>query len=220
MDAFDTVQLDTCSEDSASEMEYDGGEDIVTTIRSPLAQDCCTQRCTASFSLLELESTRSVFSLKTQAEQNQYIMDQLTLDSGVSACSTLAQVTALSLNGRKVCKKAFITILGTSHQRLKGIYDLWTAGVRKLPKKKRKPRALSSKHTTMVAWLESYAHRLGEKMPHLDQIHLPHFLTKKAVYQIMKSEQQTCIHYVQTLAYTHTKHTQTTHKCTQTYTHI
>ena len=182
MDTYDTVQLDTCSEHSDND-----SEDAVTT-RSLPAQDCCARRCIASFSILELESTRLVFKLKTHAEQSQFIMDQLTLDPAVSACSTFIRDTLLTLNGRKVCKKAFVNILGTSHQRLKGIYDLCTAGVRKLPKMNRKPRALSSKHTTMVAWLESYAHRLGEKMPHLDQIHLPHFLTKKAVYNIMKSK--------------------------------
>ena len=40
----------------------------------------------------------------------------------------------------------------------------------------------------MEAWLEAYANRLGEKMPHMDQIHLQHYLTKKAMYKLMSSE--------------------------------
>ena len=215
MDTYGTVQIDTCSEHSESDLAYNDSEDAVTTKGSLPAQDCCARRCIASFSVLELESTHSVFRLKTQAEQSQFIMDQLTLDPAVSACSSFIQVTLLTLNGRKVCKKAFVSILGTSHQRLKGIYDLWTAGVRKLPKRNKKPRTLSSKHTTMVAWLESYAQRLGEKMPHLDQIHLPHFLTKKAVYQIMKSEYPT---YMLASTDTHLHRCpQTKHNCAQIY---
>lgn len=83
-------------------------------------------------------------------------MDQVTLAAhpAASTCHTFAQVTHLTFNGRKVCKKAFVTILGTSHQRLNAIYDLWTVGVRKRTRRKRKQRSLSTKHTTMVAWME------------------------------------------------------------------
>ena len=41
------------------------------------------------------------------------------------------------------------------------------------------------KHSTAIAWMERYFSRIGDKMPHLQQIHLPNFLSKKMVYDLM-----------------------------------
>ena len=150
-------------------------------------QDCCSQRCIAAFSPLELENIQSVFNSKNQQEQRQFMVDQVAVTPTVSHTST--NIPPLSLNGKMVCKRAFIRILGTSHARLTRVFTAWDVGVRRLISRKRKPRCLSAKHTTMAAWLDVYSQQIGEKMPHLDQVHLPHFLTKKAVYQIMKSKQ-------------------------------
>lgn len=38
------------------------------------------------------------------------------------------------------------------------------------------------------AWLSGYAKRIGERMPHTEQIHLPSFLTEVAVYDMMVTE--------------------------------
>jgi predicted trehalose synthase len=76
------------------------------------------------------------------------------------------------------------------------IYEAWESGVRQFPGRLRKPRSLSTKHTTMVAWLEAYANRLGEKMPNVEQIHLPHFLTKKAVYEIIPESKTQCTYII------------------------
>ena len=195
------------------------------TIRDSITgRNCCSQCCLATFSQLEVDNIHSVFSLKTQVEQRQFILDQLILSSSVD--SSFAQVIHLKLNGKQVCKQAFVKILGTSYARVKDIYISWKAGVKKFPPRKRKARTLSTKHTTMVAWLEAYAHRLGEKMPHLDQIHLPHFLTKKAVHSIMRSEahvQETTTHTVHTsfhiYTYACTYTPLHTHTATHTHTH-
>lgn len=158
-------------------------DDNVNTDNSRLqTESCCSQRCLDSFSQLELDSLRSLFKSKNRLEQRQFMLDQFAVAPLVSSTPS----SHLSLNGKKVCRKAFVRIIGTSHARLAKVYTAWQAGVQKLTSHKRKPRCLSTKHTTMVAWLDAYAHRLGEKMPHINQIHLPHFLTKKAVYKIMK----------------------------------
>ena len=46
-------------------------------------------------------------------------------------------------------------------------------------------RRHSVKHSTAIAWMERYFNRIGDKMPHLQQIHLPNFLSKKMVYELM-----------------------------------
>ena len=36
--------------------------------------------------------------------------------------------------------------------------------------------------------MNRYFDRIGDKMPHIQQTHLPHFLSKKAVYNFMQEE--------------------------------
>ena len=38
------------------------------------------------------------------------------------------------------------------------------------------------------AWLTRYFNRIGDSMPHMDQIHLPHGLTKRDIYYMIKSQ--------------------------------
>ena len=56
----------------------------------------------------------------------------------------------------------------------------------------RKPRhtTLSEKHTDAKAWMGAFFKKIGDQMPHKAQVHLPHFLTKKNVYIMMKREMQ------------------------------
>ena len=181
------VELDTCSE-SDNENENDRHDSTNAKLQG-LPLDCCSQRCTATFSIIEIESLQTMFKLKNQTEQSQWILDQLIVALATAEKEpTFAKVKQLILNGRKICKKAFINLLGTSYSRVKAIYDNWRVGVKTIIRRKRKTRQLSTKYINMITWLEAYADKIGEKMPHLDKIHLPHFLTKKAVYQIMKSK--------------------------------
>lgn len=53
---------------------------------------------------------------------------------------------------------------------------------------KRKPviRTLSAKVIEAKSWMKRYFDRIGDYMPHMDQIHLPHGLTKGDIYLKMK----------------------------------
>ena len=44
------------------------------------------------------------------------------------------------------------------------------------------------KVTQAKAWMSQYFNRVGDHMPHVKQIHLPHCLTKKDFYQKMRNE--------------------------------
>ena len=61
-------------------------------------------------------------------------------------------------------------------------------GVRKVEKPTRLRRK-SIKHTHAVSWFDMYTREFGEKMPHVQQIHLPMGHTKKSVYMMMKGKQ-------------------------------
>ncbi len=49
-------------------------------------------------------------------------------------------------------------------------------------------RAEASKTFEAKTWMRQYFNLIGDKMPHIDRVHLPHFLTKYDVYLRMKRE--------------------------------
>jgi len=54
----------------------------------------------------------------------------------------------------------------------------------------RKPvvRSLSTKVIEAKTWMTRDFNRIGDSMPHMDQVHLPHGLTKQDIYNTMKSQ--------------------------------
>lgn len=54
----------------------------------------------------------------------------------------------------------------------------------------RKPvvHSLSTKVIEAKTWMTRYFNRIGDSMPHMDQVHLPHGLTKQDIYNTMKSQ--------------------------------
>ena len=67
------------------------------------------------------------------------------------------------------------------------LYDQFKEGAVKI---QRKPvnRVESAKVSEAKAWMTRFFHQIGDHMPHVQQIHLPHFLTKHDVYVRMKRE--------------------------------
>ena len=81
-DAYGLIELDTCSESTCSESSEYNIEDIemISQLQSsPTQVNCCSLRCTAKFSLIEMENIQSVFQRKSQTDQWQFILDQLTV---------------------------------------------------------------------------------------------------------------------------------------------
>ena len=46
-------------------------------------------------------------------------------------------------------------------------------------------KARSTKYTTAYAWMDRFFNRIGDKMPHQQKIHLPHFMSRKMVYDLL-----------------------------------
>lgn len=155
---------------------------------SLLAFTCCDSRCTASLSMLQLEEVQTHFTnLKTCCEQQQYLLDIVSASAKRTNSGVI--IDSYTVGGTKLCKKAFLAVLGISHKRLRMVTRLLNAGT----KSARSTLCVSRRKETQRlqnarAWLSSYAKRIGEKMPHTQQIHLPSFLTKMAVYDMMVIE--------------------------------
>ncbi len=46
-------------------------------------------------------------------------------------------------------------------------------------------KARSTKYMTAYAWMDRFFNRIGDKMPHQQKIHLPHFMSRKMVYDLL-----------------------------------
>ena len=146
-----------------------------------LGSTCCESRCLATLNLMEVESCRSSFQKHNKMEQQQFLLDTISLTA-----SKDGNFRYLTLAGKQLCKVAFIKVLNTSEKRLRKVSNLYLReGATISQRRFRRERPKSSKHSSASAWMERYFNRIGDKMPHLEQIHLPHFLSKKTVYELM-----------------------------------
>ena len=159
--------------------------EISILIQSP----CCTRRCLAQLSVIEIEETRKQFKERNITEQNQFLLDSFQIMTTKEEKISGRTFTNHMIVGKHVCRNAFIRLLGISDKRYRRISEQFSHGV---TKSKRKPvfRDESDKVSTSKAWMTRYFRQIGDHMPHLNQIHLPHFLTKKAVYSRMKDDLQ------------------------------
>ena len=153
-----------------------------------LGLSCCGSRCLARLSLLELESCRKTFQNRTYIEQRQYLLDTLSVTAlcteGEEGSKNL-ECNQLKLAGKSLCKVAFLRVLEVSEKRMRNVTRLYVEGATISRPRLYLQRRNSSKLSTAVAWMERYFNRLGDKMPHLQQLHLPSFLSKKMVYELM-----------------------------------
>jgi uncharacterized protein (DUF2225 family) len=72
-----------------------------------------------------------------------------------------------------VCREAYRRIVGTSFARLKKIFDDYQLGICQYEKVERR-RSIADKSQITKAWMSSYFGKIGEKMPHLDQVYMIH----------------------------------------------
>ena len=147
-----------------------------------LSSTCCEHRCLASFSLLEIESWQKTFRNRNKVEQKQFLLD--TVNFSVAKGSKSIQYK-LSLSGKQVCKYAYLKVFEISEKKLRNVATLLKQDITLSQPQVKRQRPKSDKYTTAAAWMERYFSRIGDKMPHIQQTHLPHFMSRKMVYELM-----------------------------------
>ena len=144
---------------------------------------CCEHRCVASLSLVDIEQCRTSFKSRSRLNQQQFLLDIFT----VSLSSKSNVAGAYTLLGRNLCKPAFKHVLGISDKRLRKIHRLHSSGFT-IAIRAHRIYNKSEKYEVAKAWMKRYFDRIGDKMPHIQQTHLPHFLSKRTVYNFMSNE--------------------------------
>ncbi len=147
-----------------------------------LANNCCGDRCLAHLSIVEAEHAREQFSSRTTVEQNQFLLDAFEISGKVNNSSA-----SVVLEGKCICAEAFVSVLGISRKRYQKLLTQFRQGVTRF-KRKEVNRTEATKVTEAKAWMTHFFNRTGDHMPHIQQVHLPHFLTKKDIYSRMKRE--------------------------------
>lgn len=170
--SLDTPQLTLTPESSVS-----------SDVSVLLASFCCKKRCLAHFTFAEAEAAKQRFRSKTTTQQNQFLLDCFLITTSIEDTSPGCQC----IEGKQVCSDAFIRLLGISLKRYKHLFARFSEGVTVI---QQKPafRSETIKVTQAKAWMSQYFNRVGDHMPHVKQIHLPHCLTKKDFYQKMRNE--------------------------------
>ena len=148
---------------------------------------CCSSRCIASVNLLELEQIQSSFWSRNRSDQRQFLFDIVIASAKRSNCDTFT-IDGYILSGKKLCQKAFVSILRISHKRLRTVTRLAMTGAITAKNTSLRTRRKTDRVEIASAWMESYFKRIGDRMPHTQQVHLPSFLSKNIVYQQMLEE--------------------------------
>ena len=146
-----------------------------------LTQSCCSRRCLAHLSVIDIERCRKWFGSRNTTQQNQFLLETFQ----ISGCTDPNQ--PVTLEGKSLCKKAFTSAVDISIKRYDRLYSRFCEGAMQY---QRKPTARSeaSKVSECKAWMKRFFAQIGDSMPHINQIHLPHVMTKREIYARMKRD--------------------------------
>ena len=140
---------------------------------------CCPKQCLQQH-LEQAADINSSFQRRNQCDQTQFLLDMFHVTKGGS--------THL-VNGEKVCRNAFIAVLGISRRRYQQVLKEYLRGSIKALRMPTS-RTITAKTADAEAWMAKYFESISDRMPHNGQLHLPHFLSKRDVYNIMKRQME------------------------------
>ena len=182
--------LSSCSDVDTSETEILASLTSGSASKSlsqMLGNSCCGSRCLAHFNIVQVEHARKKFQSRTTTEQNQFILDSFQ----VTGEKSLSQNPAVMLEGQLICRHAFIFALGISRKRYQKLLHQFLEVVT-LFRRKGVSRTEATKVAEAKAWMTYFFNHIGDHMPHVQKVHLPHFLTKKDHDCILPDEDRAC----------------------------
>ena len=144
---------------------------------------CCSHNCLSSFTASEQLDCLNFFRSMTISDQNQFLISSFQLMSNTGS-SHIQHV----IKGKAICRKAYIKMLKISEKRYQRNLKLFQTDPTVKYTRKEVSRRDSVKVSEAKAWMTRYFNRIGDSMPHMDQVHLPYGLTKRDVYYMMKGQ--------------------------------
>ena len=92
------------------------------------------------------------------------------------------------MQGHRLCFQGWKMLLNVSNYMISKALRAFKIGLVSIDQsyvEKMSKGRISIKRNITRAWLQNYFKSYGEVMPHKNEIHLPSFLTKKRLYQVM-----------------------------------
>lgn len=148
------------------------------------SQWCCKNHCLRQISNTEQQAIQKSFSCRSRIQQKQFLLD--VLHASYAESPSNSRSLNVGFNGMMFCQKAFVALLGVSLQRFRAVRRLASSGIRVIPLQRHgRFLATTDKYQSARAWMSHYFNKIGDRMPHIQQLHLPCFLSKKMVYSMM-----------------------------------
>ena len=148
-------------------------------------QYCCQNKCLKKMNIVEQNMIRKSFTCRSRIHQRQFLLDIFHVTAGANE-AVHNKFQELCFNGQIFCRKAFLSLFGISIQRFRAVKKLVNDGVRVIPvERDRHNISTTVKYQSAKAWLGHYFHQIADRMPHIEQLHLPCFLSKKSIYYMM-----------------------------------
>ena len=85
-----------------------------------------------------------------------------------------------------ICYAAWLTVYGIGEKQFQRVFKCYANGMVSINEKQ--TRCRTHKSEVAKAWMKSSFSRMGDKMPNSAAIHLPSYLDRKALYEMMKND--------------------------------
>ena len=85
-----------------------------------------------------------------------------------------------------ICYVAWLTVYGIGEKQFQRVFKCYANGMVSISEKQ--TRCRTNKSEVAKAWMKSSFSRMGDKMPNSSAIHLPSYLDRKALYEMMKND--------------------------------
>ena len=147
-----------------------------------MTKRCCDQKqitCFKLFSQADIDKIRQeYYSLSTEVDQTQFLLSYMRNHSK-SDNSILYSVA-----GHVVCETCFRIAYGIRYNRFAAVKKKLLSGVVLAEHGLLGIRRSSCAQIRLISWLRTFIHKVSDKLPMCDEIHLPSCLTKADVYAL------------------------------------
>lgn len=114
---------------------------------------CCERECISEFCQQKAVKIQKVFKSKKGISQQQFLIDSSLMFLPLSSSRSTINLTMM-LEGKKICRNAFLKILGVSLRRFKAVTTNFHQGIHRAYRKchVRAEMARSSEAKTWILW--------------------------------------------------------------------
>ncbi len=155
----------------------DPSVDHTDEIMTMLSRHCCKYHCLSQFTILEVEQLRRHYLYKSEEERNKAI--ELYINTMTEAKSKVSY----HLCGKRVCRNAFLLLIGCSEDKYTNIYKMTKAGIpQSCRKQTRRKSPYSIPKSNALSFLLLMESDVGEPSPTDDTIYLPSYYTNDSLY--------------------------------------